>query len=166
MENELLQTRSMLLRTDIELLRAKMKLLRAKLKLLRAKMKLLCTKVKLLRAKIEILCTNKLRNFKLFIRYPLDNKDSRGGGGGRGGQIEIVLLVSQQSIIYTKWLCLRARKRTSPGYIYGTVVPNPRAHGTSNLTRDPRIVQSFKSKCKIAYFKITVLPVQMARGIL
>ncbi len=34
------------------------------------------------------------------------------------------------------------------------------------LTRDPRIVQSFKSKCKIAYFKITVLPVQMARGTL
>ena len=31
-------------------------------------------------------------------------------------------------------------------------------------TRDPRIVQSFKSKCKIAYFKITVLPVRMARG--
>ncbi len=33
-----------------------------------------------------------------------------------------------------------------------------------HLTRDPRIVQSFKSKCKIAYFKITVLPVRMARG--
>ena len=57
-----------------------MKLLRAKLKLLRAKMKLLCTKVKLLRAKIEILCANKLRNFKLFIRRPLDKKDSRGAG--------------------------------------------------------------------------------------
>ena len=31
-------------------------------------------------------------------------------------------------------------------------------------TRDPRIVQSFKSKCRIAYFKITVLPVQIVRG--
>ncbi len=37
-------------------------------------------------------------------------------------------------------------------------------YSTKSTTRDPRIVQSFKNKCKIAYFKITVLPVQMARG--